>query len=48
MDVVSVVTPSVHPGKCLPPKLFGKPKANSLPIRWSKQQQQKTFKTSNS
>ena len=29
------MTPASLPDKCLPPKLYGKPKANSVQLRWS-------------
>lgn len=34
-DIVSFITPSVRPGKCLPPKLLNKAKPNSFQVKWS-------------
>ena len=34
--VTQIKTPAVAPASCHPPRLSGKPKANSLHLRWSK------------
>lgn len=34
-EIISFLTPASLPETCLPPKVFGKPKANSVQLRWS-------------
>jgi len=33
-DITQIKTPAVAPASCHPPKISGKPKANSLHLRW--------------
>ncbi|CAF1136420.1 unnamed protein product, partial [Didymodactylos carnosus] len=34
-DITKIQTPAVAPASCHPPRVFGKPKANSLHLRWA-------------
>lgn len=35
-DVLQIKTPAVAPASCHPPRVSGKPKANSLNLRWGR------------
>lgn len=45
-EITYIKTPAVAPASCHPPKVSGKPKANSLNLRWGKCKLMKTLNDS--